>query len=157
MPNVRQARPALNRWAKKSANLGADMALFGTPSHTPSCPFFPILLVDLCYRCWSCPNHCLTDWGREPLSVQHMSLRSQRVKCRYDRPLSAWSSETSMTISFIMGHCWRMSANLLTTMGNQGASIQHGATRIKSLNWPVTCSVRNLDRTRGTNAGGGKS
>ena len=33
--------------------------------------------------------------------------------------------------------------------------IQHGATRIKSLSCPLTCSPRNLDRPRGTNARGG--
>ena len=44
---------------------------------------------------------------------------------------------------------------MLTAMATQGASIQQGTTRIRSLNLPVTCSVRNLDRTRGTKAGEG--
>ena len=29
---VHQASPTLNMWTKKSANLGKEMALFGTPS-----------------------------------------------------------------------------------------------------------------------------
>ena len=55
----------------------------------------------------------------------------------------------------MMGQHWGMSANMLRTVGSQGASIQNSATRIKSLSWPLTCSARNLDKTRGTNAGGG--
>ena len=71
--------------------------------------------------------------GREPLPVQHASLSSQRAKCRYGRPLSTWPTETFMTRSFMIGHDQGTSANMLRTVGSQGASIHHGATRIKSL------------------------
>ena len=41
----------------------------------------------------------------------------------------------------------------MRTVGSQGASFQQGATTIRSLNWPVTWSARNLDTTRGINVG----
>ena len=81
--------------------------------------------------------------------VQHKSLSSQRVKYSTDRPLSTQATEISM-IRFLIGHQWWM----LRTFGkgNQETSIHQGSTRIRSLNWPVTCSVRQLDRTMGINA-----
>ena len=134
------------------------MALFWyTLSTTPTCPFFPTLLLDLCCKHSHCLYHCLTDWQREPLSTQHISTSSQRVKCRYGRPLSTWNTETFTMKSFTTGQYWGMSANILRTVGSQEASIKHGDTRIKSLNWPVTCSARNLVRTKGPNAGGGNT
>ena len=45
---------------------------------------------------------------------------------------------------------------MLQTVGSQGSSIQQGNTRIRSLNLPVTCSARNVNNTRGINAGRGK-
>ena len=45
---------------------------------------------------------------------------------------------------------------MLRTVGSQEVSIQKGSTSIITLNCPVTCPVRNLDKTRGTNTGGGK-
>ena len=39
-------------------------------------------------------------------------------------------------------------STILKTMGSQGAFIQYGVCRIRSLNWPVTHSARDLDRTR---------
>ena len=89
--------------------------------------------------------------------MQHTSLSSQRVKCRYGRPLSTWPTETSMMRSFMMEHCLGMSANMLRSQGSQGTSIQHCTSRFKSLSWPLTCSARNLDRTKGTNAGRGNT
>ena len=50
-----------------------------------------------------------------------------------------------------------MSSNVLRNVGGQGASIQHGTTKISSLNLPVTWPTRNLGRTRATNKGGGKT
>ena len=116
---------------QKSANLGTDIALFCTPSwaHKPAHSFIT-LLVDLCCRCLSCPHHCLTDWGRQPLSAQCTSLSNQMVKCRYGRLLSRCPTETSMMRYFTIGQHQGKSANMLRTMGSQGASIQHGATRI---------------------------
>ena len=132
---------------------------YGTVWYTllskPTCPFLPTLLVDFQCRCLSHPCHCLTYWGRESLSVQHASLSSQRVKCRYGWPLSIWPTKTPTMRSFMMGQHWGMSANMLNTAGSQEASIQHGSTRIKSMSWPLTCSARNLYRTGGTNEGGG--
>ena len=46
-----------------------------------------------------------------------------------------------------------MFSSMLRTVSSQRASIQQGARRIRNLNLPVTCSVRNFDRTWGTNAG----
>ena len=43
------------------------------------------------------------------------------------------------------------------TVGSLGTSMQQGAPRIRRLNWPVMCSVRNLDRPRRTSAGGGNT
>ena len=65
------------------------MALFGIPSsaHQPAY-YFPTLPVDFYCICPNCSCNCLTDWGREPLSVQHTSLSSQRVKCSDGRPLA---------------------------------------------------------------------
>ena len=127
-----------------------------TCSSTPTYPLFQTLLVDLHHRCSCWTFHCLTDWGRELLSVQHIFLSCQRVKYRYGRPLSTWPTKTSTTRSFAMGQYQQTPVFMLRTVGSQGASIQHCATRIKSLSWPLTCSARNLDRTRGTNAGGNR-
>ena len=85
----------------------------------------------------------------------HTTLWSQRVKCRYGRPLSTWPTKTSMASSFMMGHHWGMSANMLRTVESQGASIQQGATTIRclELTWhdpPVT-----LTELEVTNAGRG--
>ena len=121
---------------------------------TLSSPLFPALLVNFCCRCSSCPYHCLTDWGGEPLSAQHTSLSSQRVKWSDCRPLSIWPTEASMIRFFMMRHQWGIPSNILRTLGSQRASTEQGATRIKCLTWPVTCSTGNLDRTRGTKTEG---
>ena len=119
--------------------------------NTPSSPFSPRLLENFHHRYLSCFHHFLTDWGREPLSV---SLSSQWVKCSNCIYLSTWKNQDIHDKAFMMGHWWRMSANMLATVGSQGASIQHDAIRVRSLNWPVTCPTWNLDRTSGTKAGG---
>ena len=46
---------------------------------------------------------------------------------------------------------------MLRTVGSQVASIMQGATRIRNLNWPVTCSARNVGTTRATSAWGGNA
>ena len=103
------------------------MSLFDTPSWAHQSAHS----VQQCCRYLSHPNHCRTDWERESLSMQHMSLSSQRVKCCNGRPLHTQHTKTSMIRSFMMGHQWGMSSNMLRTVGSQGTSIQHGATRIK--------------------------
>ena len=132
--NCMPSKAILNKWTKRISKFrGRHGTVCYTLLNTSTCPFLPTMLVDLCHRCSSCPCHWLADWGREPLSVQHTCLSSQRVKCRYGRPLSMWLTKTSSVRSFMMGQCWGTSANILTTVGRQGASIQHGTTRIKSL------------------------
>ena len=64
-------------------------------------------------------------------------------------------TKTSMTRSFMTGHQWGTFANMLRTVESQGTSIQQGATRIRSLNWPVTHSTKNSDCNRGSKDGKG--
>ena len=109
---------------------------------TTTCPFFPTLLVNLCYRSLSHPYQCLTDWGTEPCLCS-MCLYSQRVKCSNDRPLSTQPTDISFYDRAMMKNVFQHVENC----GSQGASIQQVTTRIISLNWPVTCSAGNWDRT----------
>ena len=48
-----------------------------------------------------------------------------------------------------------MSSKMLRMEGSQGASITQDIIRIPSLNLSMTYSARNVDKTRGPNAGGG--
>ena len=73
---------------------------------------------------------------------------SQKLKCSNGRSLSTQPTESYVLISLTMGHGWG-SSNMLRTVWSQGPSIQHSATRIRSQNWLVTCSTRNLDNTGG--------
>ena len=88
--------------------------------------------------------HCPTDWGREPLSAQNISVSSQRVKWSDGRPLNIQSTETYMTRFFAIGQQWGMSTNMVGTVGSHETSIQQGATRIRRLNGPATCSAKNM-------------
>ena len=124
--------------------------LLSTPTHL----FLPKPLVNFCCKCLSCLHYYLTDWGREPLSMQSTYLSSQRVEYINGRPLSMQPTKTSVIRFFMMGHWWGTPSNMLRTVGSQGASIQHVATRIRSGNWLVTCFARNADNTREINAWG---
>ena len=81
----------------------------------------------------------------------------QGVKCSDSRLLSKGSVETSMIRSFSMGHYQGTSPITLRTVARQGTCIQQGTMRIRSFHWSVTCFVRNVDPTSGTNAEGGKT
>ena len=54
--------------------------------YKPNCLTGIALLVNSCWRGLNHPHHCLADWEREPLSAQHTSLSSQRIKCSNGRP-----------------------------------------------------------------------
>ena len=96
----------------------------------------------------------LPDRLRTRTFVQH-TFEQPKVKCSNDRPLSTKPTETSVMTSFMMGHWWWMLSNMLRTVWSHGTFTQHGANRIRSLNWQVTCSARNLDNNSGINASGG--
>ena len=64
---------------------------------------------------------------------------------RHGRP----PTKASMTRSLMMWHQWLTSSDMLRTGGNQGASIEHGTTRKRCLNWLVTYSSRNMGKARG--------
>ena len=138
---------------KKSANLEQKLHCLIHPLSTLTCPFFQTLMVNPYSRHLSCLCHCLTDWGRRPLSTSHTSLSSQRVKCSDGRLFSTKSTITSMMRFFTTQNKWGMSSNMLC----QEASIQQWATKIGSLKWHVTFSTRNLDRSRGSNVGWGNT
>ena len=126
-----------------------EMALFGKPVSTPASPFLSALMVDLWHRCSSCPCHHLIDWGENPYVHSTCCWAAKGLKCKYPRPLRAWPTETSWQ-DLLQCTLLRNICQHVENCGKPGAPIQHGASRIKCLSWPLTCSVRNLDRTRGT-------
>ena len=134
---------------KKIYLRGRNGFVWFTLSSTPSSPFLPGLLIHLCLGHTCHPNHCLTDWGWEPLSAKHISLISQWVKCNVCRNLS------TLTSSFTMRNQLGTSTNMLRNVGSQRASIPWGATWLRNMISLVTHSPRNLNKTRGTEAGGG--
>ena len=131
------------------------MALFGTPSwsHQPAHSIkhcWYIFIVDV----WVAPA---TAWQTEegtPCQCNTYLWAAKRLNADMADP-SAPGLPKHPWQDLLW---WDSTKECLPTcceLGSQGTSIQHGATRIKSLSWPLTSSARNLDRSRGTNAGGG--
>ena len=63
-------------------------------------------------------------------------------------PLAPSPLQSSLTKSYTMGYWQQTSFHMLKTAGRQKVSIQQGTTTIRRLNQPVTCSTRNVDRSR---------
>ena len=135
----------INKWSKILAYLGAEMALFGTkPSSTPTSPFLQTMLVNLCCKCSSYPWHCLTDWGIELLSVQHMSCNIKPTKI-------------SQTISFPMGY--QKGISFQCVENSEEAKESQSKMVPMDYKYHLTCDgfCQNLGRARGTNTGEGNT
>ena len=129
------------------------MALFGTHSqaHNPV-HYFLAFLVKFHHRCISYPP---ITWqiGEETYCLCNTCLRAVKGINQwlqtFEHPVD-WYIHNEV---FYKGHWLGISANMLRTLGRQGASIQQSATIIRSLNLPVTCFAMNFDRTRGRKTG----
>ena len=129
------------------------MALFGIPSQV-HLPFHSFL------HCWA--NFAVDAWvvhattwqtDEKNPSLYNACLWATKGLNAEMVDLKHLAYQNTAMKTFMMGHQWGMFFNVLGTMGSQEVPIQQGEVKIRSLNWPVTCHARNVDKMRGINTG----
>ena len=148
----------LNKWSKHSGNLGAEMALFGTPflAHKLA-HLFQHYLLTFYFRCLSHPHHYLTNKRREPLSAQHIFLHPKVNAVIADLlalslPKQLWQDLLPLdTDEECLPTCWEQWEPMEPSFN-------------KAWWWEsevcihyMTCSDRNVDGTVGICLGGGNT
>ena len=110
---VCKAMQTLNKWTKKSANLGAYMALFGTPSWAyQPVHSLPTLLVDFHCRCL---NHTCPAFQTEeenPFLCSTSLWAAKRLNADMADTQGTWPTETSMIRCLMTGQCQGTSSNM---------------------------------------------
>ena len=156
MPLLHQASTTLNRWSTSQLILRKKWHCLVHPLEHINLPILSNTAGRLVIDAQVAPTTAWQTEGETP-SLCNTSLSIPRVKTSSGRPSSTQPTKTSMTRCFMMGHQWGMPSYMLRIVGSQGASIQCHVTRIRSLNWFVTCCHRNFENSWRINARGGKA